>query len=448
MSVEDEQTNFRQNLIRYGGDTYPEIVDRAQGCYVWDSTGKKILDFTSGQMCATVGHSHPNIVAAIKKSCDTALHLFSGMIPRSVVQLADALSRIVPKPLKRSLLLNTGSESNEAALKMAKLYTGGFEVIGLGGSWHGVTGNAGSVSFASDRKGYGPGMPGTFVLPEPNAYRCPVRHCRDRCDRTCMTIGLELYDMQSAGAPAAVIAEPVISAGGVIVPPEGYFDALQSEARKRGMLLIFDEAQTAFGRLGHWFAASHLKVTPDIMTVSKTLGGGMPLAAVITNDEVEETCHRRGFAFYTSHVSDPLPSSVGLAVLETIEREHLLQRSQEMGSYLAERLRELQSRHEEIGDVRGMGLLRGIELVKDRETREPHHELGSLSTQRCLELGLSMNIRRRPERGSVWRIAPPLTVSAADIDLAMTIFDQALSESKDLLAKRSAAVATQAQRAA
>jgi 2,2-dialkylglycine decarboxylase (pyruvate) len=448
MSVEDEQTNFRRNLIRYGGDTYPEIVDRAQGCYVWDSSGKKILDFTSGQMCATVGHSHPNIVAAIKKSCDTALHLFSGMIPRSVVQLADALSRIVPKPLKRSLLLNTGSESNEAALKMAKLYTGGFEVIGLGGSWHGVTGNAGSVSFASDRKGYGPGMPGTFVLPEPNAYRCPVRHCRDRCDRTCMTIGLELYDMQSAGAPAAVIAEPVISAGGVIVPPEGYFDALQSEARKRGMLLIFDEAQTAFGRLGHWFAASHLKVTPEIMTVSKTLGGGMPLAAVITNDEVEEICHRRGFAFYTSHVSDPLPSSVGLAVLETIEREHLLQRSQEMGSYLAERLRELQSRHEEIGDVRGMGLLRGIELVKDRETREPHHELGSLSTQRCLELGLSMNIRRRPERGSVWRIAPPLTVSAADIDLAMTIFDQALSESKDLLAKRSAAVATQSQRAA
>ncbi len=444
MSVEnDEQSNFRQNLIRYGGDAYPEIVDRAQGCYVWDSTGKKILDFTSGQMCATVGHSHPNIVVAIKKSCDTALHLFSGMIPRSVVQLADALSRIVPKPLKKSLLLNTGSESNEAAIKMAKLCTGGFEVIGLGGSWHGVTGNAGSVSFASDRKGYGPGMPGTFVLPEPNAYRCPVRHCRDHCDRTCMAIGFELYDMQSAGAPAAIIAEPVISAGGVIVPPDGYFDALQSEARKRGMLLIFDEAQTAFGRLGHWFAASHLKVTPDIMTVSKTLGGGMPLAAVITNDEVEETCHRRGFAFYTSHVSDPLPSSVGLAVLETIEQENLLERSQEMGAYLASRLTDLQNRHEEIGDVRGMGLLRGIELVKNRETREPHHELGALSTQRCLELGLSMNIRRRPERGSVWRIAPPLTVSAADIDLAMTIFDQALSESKDLLAKRSAAIKTQ-----
>lgn len=432
----DKPVNFRQNLIRYGGDAYPEIVEKAQGCYVWDAAGRKILDFTSGQMCATVGHNHPNIVAAIRKSCDSALHLFSGMVPRSVVQLADALAAIVPRPLKKSLLLNTGSESNDAALKMAKLHTGGYEVVGLGGSWHGVTGNAGAVSFASDRKGYGPGMPGSFVLPEPNAYRCPVKHCRDKCDRTCMQVGFEMFDMQSTGAPAAVIAEPVISAGGVIVPPEGYFNALRAEAHKRGMLLIFDEAQTAFGRLGHWFAASHLGVTPDIMTVSKTLGGGVPLAGVITSDEIEESVHRRGFAFYTSHVSDPLPASVGVAVLETIKQEKLLDRSREMGEYLAARLRELQDRHEEIGDLRGMGLLRGIELVKDRESRAPHHELGSLTTQRCLELGLSMNIRRRPERGSVWRIAPPLTVARADIDLAMTIFDQALRETKDELAKR------------
>ena len=429
-------TDFREHLIRYGGDAYPEIVEQASGSYVYDARGRKVLDFTSGQMCATVGHNHPNIVAAIKRSCDTALHLFSGMIPRSVVQLADALAKILPPPLRKSLFVNTGSESNEAAIKMAKLATGGFEVVALGGSWHGVTGNAGAVSFASDRKGYGPGMPGTYVIPEPNAYRCPVKHCRDRCDRTCMKIGFELYDMQSTGAHAAVIAEPVISAGGVIVPPDGYFDALAEETRKRNMLLIFDEAQTAFGRLGHWFAASHLGVTPDLMTVSKTLGGGVPLAAVITNDAIEQKCHERHFAFYTSHVSDPLPATVGLAVLQTIEEERLLERSREVGDYLASRLTELQTRHEEIGDVRGMGLLRGIELVKDRQTREPWHELGALTTTRCLELGLSMNIRRRPERGSVWRIAPPLTVARTDIDLAMTIFDQALTEMKALVAKR------------
>jgi len=438
--MKETARDFRQHLIRYGGDAYPEIVEKAAGCYVEDATGKRILDFTSGQMCATVGHNHPNIVAAIKRSCDTALHLFSGMIPRSVVQLAERLARIVPPPLSKSLFLNTGSESNDAAIKMAKLATGGFEVVGLGGSWHGVTGNASGVSFASDRKGYGPGMPGTYVIPEPNAYRCPIRHCRDACDRTCMKVGFELYDMQSSGARAAIIAEPVISAGGVIVPPAGYFDALRNEARKRNMLLIFDEAQTAFGRLGYWFAASHLGVTPDIMTVSKTLGGGIPLAGVITNDEIEATCHRRGFAFYTSHVSDPLPAAAGLAVLDTIEQENLLARSREMGAYLAARLEELQARHEEIGDVRGMGLLRGIELVKDRETREPNHELGALTTERCLQLGLSMNIRRRPERGSVWRIAPPLTVTRDDVDLAMTIFDQALTEMKAVVAKRSRTV--------
>jgi len=415
---------------------YPEVVEKALGCHVWDAEGNQILDFTSGQMCATVGHNHPNIVAAIRKSCEQALHLFSGMIPRSVVELSRAIARIVPKPLSRSLFLNTGSEINDAAIKMAKLSSGGFEVVALGGSWHGVTGHAGAVSFASDRRGYGPGMPGTFVIPEPNAYRCPVRHCRDKCDRTCMKVGLELYDMQSTGARAAIVAEPIISAGGVIVPPEGYFKALREEARKRGMLLIFDEAQTAFGRLGHWFAASQLGVTPDIMTVSKTLGCGIPLAAVITTDEIEERCHQRGFAFYTSHVSDPLPATVGLAVLETVESEHLLERARDMGEYLASALRELQSRHEEIGDVRGMGLLRGVELVKDRETREPYHELGALTTERCLQLGLSMNIRRRPERGSVWRMAPPLTVRREDIDLAMTIFDQALGEMKDEIAGR------------
>ena len=428
--------DFRAHLVRYGGDAYPEIIERAQGCYVYDAAGRKILDFTSGQMCATVGHNHPRVVAAIRRSCETALHLFSGMIPRSVVELAQALARILPAPLSRSLFLSTGSESNEAAIKMAKLYTGSFEIVGLGGSWHGVTASAGSVSFASDRKGYGPALPGTFVLPEPNAYRCPVKHCRDACDRTCMKVGLELYDMQSSGSRAAIIAEPIISAGGVIVPPDGYFAALQQEADKRGMLLVFDEAQTAFGRLGQWFAATLFGVTPDIMTVSKTLGGGIPLAAVITSDEIERKCHERGFAFYTSHVSDPLPASVGLAVLQTVEQENLLARAREMGDYLVAGLRGLARRHEEIGDIRGIGLLRGVELVKDRETREPHHELGALTTARCLELGLSMNIRRRPERGSVWHISPPLTVKREDIDVAMTIFDQALVEAKGALARK------------
>ena len=431
MADEELRQAARDLLVRYGGDTFPTLFVSAKGSTVRDDEGREILDFTSGQMCATIGHNHPAIVAAIKESADSAVHMFSGMIPQSVARLARKLADWLPAPLKRSLFVNTGSESNEAALKMAKLATGGWEVLALGGSWHGVTGMAGAVSFASDRRGTGPKPAGVHVIPEPNAYRCPVEHCRDTCDMTCLRVGLRLFDMQSSGAPAAVIAEPVISAGGVLVPPAGYFHELRKACDARGMLLIYDEAQTAFGRLGVKFAADKVGVVPDIMTVSKTLGGGVPLAATITTDAIEDKAHSRGFTYYTSHVSDPLPAAVGLAVLETIERESLLARAVEMGAYLRGQLEALQQRYEVIGDVRGDGLLLGVELVRDREAREPHHALGAATTQRCYELGLSMNIRRRPERGSVWRIAPPLTVTREEIDRGVAILDQALRDSLD-----------------
>ncbi|MGI9410820.1 MAG: aspartate aminotransferase family protein [Hyphomicrobiaceae bacterium] len=439
MSERETKTELRQfaedHLIRYGGDTFANLFRSAKGSVVVDDEGREILDFTSGQMCATLGHNHPAIVAAIKESCDTALHMFSGMIPEPVAKLGKKLAEWLPPPLRKSLFLNTGSESNEAALRLAKLTTGGYEVIALGGSWHGTTAGSAAATFASDRRGYGPKVPGNYVIPEPNAYRCPIEHCRDSCDMSCMRVGLRMFDMASDGAPAAIVAEPVVSAGGVIVPPEGYFSELKSTAEARGMHLIFDEAQTAFGRLGAPFAATKLGVIPDIMTVSKTLGGGLPLSATITTSEIEENAHRAGFTFYTSHVSDPLPAQVGLAVLDTIAREDLMPQAITMGEYMMQSLRGLQQRHEVIGDVRGEGLLLGVELVRDRNAREPFHELGALTTARCFELGLSMNIRRRPERGSVWRIAPPLTVSHDEIDRAVTILDQALSESLDKVAR-------------
>ncbi len=418
-------------LVRYGGDAFDNLFVSAKGSIVKDDTGREILDFTSGQMCATLGHNHPAVVDAVNEAGRTGYHMFSGMIPETVARLGKALAEWLPAPLRRSLFVNTGSESNEAALRMAKMHTGGHEVIGMGGSWHGVTGTSSSVSFASDRQGYGPAATGVFALPEPNAYRCPVEHCRDTCDMTCMKIGLRLFDMQTTGRAAAIIAEPILSAGGVIVPPEGYFQALREAADARGMMLVFDEAQTAFGRLGHKFAANRFGVVPDIMSVSKTLGGGLPLAATITSEKIEESVHEKGFSFYTSHVSDPLPAAVGLAVLETIETENLLERAVDMGAYLRTRLRDLQQKHEAIGDIRGEGLLIGLELVEDRESRVPDHALGAATTQKCFELGLSMNIRRRPERGAVWRIAPPLTVSKDEIDRGVDILDKALQHCLD-----------------
>ena len=434
--TEELRAAARDYLVRYGGDVFPGIFTDAHGCVVRDDRGREILDFTSGQMCATVGHNHPAIVRAIHEAGEKALHLFSGMIPDVVAELGKRLAEDwLPAPLKRSLFVNTGSESNEAALRLAKLATGGFEVIAVGGSWHGTTGASAAVSYASDRRGYGPTVPGVFPIPEPNSYRPYIAGANDEESAlACLELGLRMFDMQSAGAPAAIIIEPVISAGGVLVPPKRYMQALREAADARGMLLIFDEAQTAFGRIGESFGAVHFGVTPDIMTVSKTLGGGLPLAATITTDAIEAKAHERGFSYYTSHVSDPLPAAVGLAVLRTIEAEDLIERARTMGAYLRESLEDLQQGTEEIGDVRGLGLLLGVELVKDRASREPHHVLGAMTTDRCFELGLSMNIRRRPERGSVWRIAPPLTVTRDEIDRGIAILDQALRESRDRLA--------------
>jgi 2,2-dialkylglycine decarboxylase (pyruvate) len=427
----------KEFLVRYGGDAFPNLFTSARGTIVKDSSGREYLDFTSGQMCATIGHNHPAIIEAVHRAGQKAFHFFSGMIPEVVAELAQTLARDwLPGDLKKTIFINTGSEATEVALRMAKMYTDGYEVLTLGGSWHGLTGGASSVSMASDRKGYGVPAPGVFVIPEPNAYRPYIEGVtEDEAALANLELALKLFDMQTTGRGAAIIVEPVISAGGVLVPPQRFMKALRKAADDRGMLLIFDEAQTAFGRIGAKTGSEHFGVVPHIITMSKTLGGGLPLAAVSTTVEIEEDIHGKHFTFYTSHVSDPLGAEVGLAVLNVIAEEQLVARANEIGTYLRGRLEELQQRYEVIGDVRGLGLLLGVELVEDRSSRAPAHELGALTTRKCFEKGLSMNIRRRPGRGSVWRIAPPLTVSAEEIDRAVTILETALRESLDEMSR-------------
>ena len=418
-----------KHLVRYGGQFAPFLIERAEGSYVYDRDGRAILDFTSGQMCAILGHNHPEMLAAIETSMKQVLHLFSGMLSPPVLELARALDRMLPPELSKTLLVNTGSESNEAALRLAKLHTGGFEIVGFATSWHGMTAGSSSSTYYAGRHGYGPALPGSMALPTPNSYHCPIRHCRENCDMTCLVVGCDLLDRQSVGAYAAVIVEPILSSGGIVELPEGYLERLRQKARARGMLLILDEAQTGMGRTGDHFAFERDHVTPDILTLSKTLGAGLPLAATITSAAIEADCHEKGFLFYTSHVSDPLPAQIGLAVLEVLQREQLSHRARKLGSYLKKGLEALQQRHECIGDIRGRGLLLGVELVADRERRSPAGDLGSKVSRRCLELGLSMNIIQLPGTGAVFRIAPPLTVRRDEIDTGLQMLDQALSES-------------------
>ena len=421
----------RDFLVRYGGDAFPNLFTSAKGTIVKDSNGREYLDFTSGQMCATIGHNHPAIVEAVHRAGEKAFHMFSGMIPEVVAELGQTLARDwLPGDIKKTIFINTGSEATEVALRMAKMYTDGYEVLALGGSWHGITGGASTVSFASDRKGYGLPAPGVFLIPEPNSYRPYIQAATpEEAALANLNLALKMFDMQSSGRGAAIIVEPVISAGGVLVPPKSFMQALRKAADDRGMLLIFDEAQTAFGRIGTRTGSEFFGVVPDIMTMSKTLGGGLPLAAVSTTAKIVEVLHQKHFTFYTSHVSDPLTAEVGLAVLKVIKEGNLIARANEMGGYLRRRFEELQQRYEVIGDIRGAGLLLGVELVTDRVSRNPAHELGAMTTRKCFENGLSMNIRRRPERGSVWRIAPPLTVSTDEIDRAVDILDKALRDS-------------------
>lgn len=430
--LEDDRARF---LIRYAGGFAPFVVARAEGAWIETTEGRRILDFTSGQICSTLGHNHPRIAAAVERALEEVVHLNSWMLSEPVLALAERLAALFPPPLEKVILLNTGSEANEVALKLAKMHTGRFELVGLTRSFHGLLAGIASVNFSMAHAGYGPLLPGAFAVPAPYAYRCPVRHCDGACDCTCLEVGFELLDEQSVGSLCAFVAEPVLSAGGIIVPPDGYFGRVRELCDERGMLLVLDEAQTGFGRLGMMFGFEHDGVVPDLVAVSKTLGGGFPLAATITSGAIEEDCVRKGFLHVTSHVSDPLPAAAGLAVLDVIEEEGLVGQARQRGDYLLGRLRELQTEHEQIGDVRGRGLLVGLELVEERESRRPANALGAAVTEECLRRGLSMNIVRAGSSANCFRMAPPLTISEEEIDLGIEILDASL---RAVLARRPA----------
>lgn len=416
----------RAHLVRYGGDFAPIIAARAQGSFMWDAEGRRILDFCSGQMSAIIGHSHPEVVEVVRRTMGELDHLYSTILSRPVVELAALLAELAPGKLDRVLLVSTGGESNEAAIRMAKLASGRHEIVGLSRSWHGVTGGAASATYSSSRRGYGPAQAGSFVLPAPDSYRSRFIGADGTYDwRSELDFGFELIDRQSTGELAACIAEPILSSGGVLEPPVGYIPALAEKCRERGMLLIFDEAQTGLGRTGHMFACERDDVVPDFLTLSKTLGAGLPLAAVLTTPEIEERCHQRGFLFYTTHASDPLPAAVGLKVLEIVVRDRLSERAREMGDYLRAGLMALKQRHECIGDVRGRGLLVGLDLVKDRASKAPAPDLAQRVARTCLDLGMMTSVVRGGF--GIFRIAPPITVTTPEIDLALEIFDKAIT---------------------
>jgi len=399
------------------------VFESASGSVVRDVNGKEYLDFNSGQMCAALGHNHPTVVAAIKSACDTMLHAHSSHYNVKEIELASRLGKIMPHPLQKSLFGESGSAAHEMAMMIARKYTGGYEIASPHISFHGLSDATRSVTFSGWHGNHGHLPGGSYAIVAPYCYRCPLAQTFPACNFACLKTSFELLDAQSTGRPAAVITEPLFSAGGVVEPPPGWLKELRRLCHERGMLLIVDEEQTGLGKLGQMFGFESEGIVPDIVTVAKHLGGGVGISAVTTTAEIEEKVVSQGYAATHSHANDPLICAAGIASLDVIEQEDVPKKARDIGTRMRERLEALQQRYEMIGDIRGRGQLMGIELVRDRRSKEPATEEGRAIGQYCFERGLIFSIRRN---GSVLRFVPPATTTPDQIHRAMDLLGDAL----------------------
>lgn len=431
-TISSDDTEFwakaDKHLMHTGVPSSPVVITKAKGTRLYDASGRQMLDFTSGQMSSLLGHSHPEIVEVVREHVGTLDHLLSNMVTQPVVDLAERLASLLPAPLSKSFFLNTGSETTEAAIKMAKCYTGKFEIVAFTASYHGLTQGAGSATYSAGRKNGGPPMPGQLAFPAPYPFRSPFRKADGSYDwETELDFSWSMIDRQSVGSLAAFIMEPILSTGGILVPPPGYLARMAQECKKRNMLLILDEAQTGVGRTGKLFAFEHEDFIPDILCLSKTLGCGLPLASVTTTPEIEKGCKDAGFLWLTTHLNDPLTAAVGNKVLEIVVRDNLCAAAAERGQQLHEGLLKLQKKYPCIGEVRGRGLFQGIEMISDVETKAPGVEIGQKVSDVAMELGLSCNIVNLPGMGGVFRLAPSVTVSPEEIEEGLEILDRAFA---------------------
>jgi 4-aminobutyrate aminotransferase-like enzyme len=346
------------------------------------------------------------------------------------VLLAKKLSEIVPDPLAKSFFLSTGAESVEAALRLAKKYTGRFEVVALLRGYHGRT--AGSQSYTSisrgARAGYGPLLPGSTFIPAPYCYRCAFNETLP-CNLSCLSYAEDVIDRTTCGQPAAMLIEIMQGVGGTIVPPAEWVRRLRQICTEREMLLIIDESLTGMGRTGKWFGFEYYDIVPDILTTSKALGQGVPAAAVITTDNIADTAVANGFDQGATHMGDSFQCAVALANIEVIERENLLEKGIRLGALLKKGLEELQTKFEIVGDVRGMGLFLGMEIVESRASKRPDPESTLKLVAECEDQGLLLG-GGIPTGGlgtNTIRLCPPLVITEEQVITAINIIEDVLT---------------------
>jgi taurine--2-oxoglutarate transaminase len=410
----------------------PIPVAGGEGRYFWDHDGNRYLDFASQLVNLSLGHQHPKLVAAIKEQADKLCTIGPPMATEARSTLARMLAEVTPGDLAMSFFTNGGAEANENAIKLARWYTGRHKVIARYRSYHGAT--AGAITLTGDPRRWAaePGIPGVVRMLDPYTYRCPAGH-PDPCP-VC-TGGPHLEEVLQYEGPqtvAALILETVTGTNGIIVPPEGYLRSIREVCDRYGIVLILDEVMAGFGRTGRWFACENWDVVPDILTVAKGINSGyVPLGAMVISETIADWVRSKPFAGGLTYSGHPLACASAVASIEAFREEGIVENSAAQGEYLREALGGLQSRHPSIGDVRGLGLFWGLELVRNRETREPlvpFNAGGEATapvtqlTKAALDRGLYLFVH-----WNVVVICPPLNITREELDEGLSVLDEVLA---------------------
>jgi 4-aminobutyrate aminotransferase-like enzyme len=397
--------------------------DHASGVVVTDADGNTFIDWTSGVLVTNVGHCHPELVKAVQEVARKLLNNYECLHEWRVIA-AEKLVSVLPAFLDKCFFLTTGSETIEAALRIMKRQSGKFEIISFYGGFHGRTYAALSAGgLPGPKKGYGPTIPGSIRVPFPYCYRCPFRADPATCDMLCLDYLEDAVRANSTGSLAGLVVEPYQGAAGFIFPPQGWLTRLEQWLRGRGLLFTLDEVQSSFGRTGKFWAMEWEGLTPDLVCIAKGIGSGVPASAIAARSEVIGVLGPGEMS--STMGGNPLASAAVSAVVDIMRRERLEENALRMGALMKSRLLEMMEKSPYVGDVRGVGLVMGVELVKDKKTKEPAPDLTRRLIDLAAELGLlvgSVGVF-----GNVIRVAPPLVISEAEANESLDIFEKALS---------------------
>ncbi len=426
MDEEDIAKRYSRMFPTSSRVTYTPIVGvKAENARVWDIGGKEYIDFLSDAAVQNVGHNNPRVVRAIKEQADRLVHFtFIYGFPLEPLLLAEKLAGISPVEDPKVAFGLSGSDANDGAIKFARAYTGRRSVLSYLRSYYGSTYGAMSLTGLDFEARAKVGeLTGVHFIPYPNCYRCPFGKEPRSCRMECVSYLREKFEGEvHAEGIAALFAEPIQGDAGMVVPPRDYFKRVKRLLDEHGILLAVDEVQSGMGRTGRWFAIEHFGVKPDIVTLAKPLGGGLPISAILGRREIMDTLPPMGHAFTLS--GNPVASRAALAVIEEIEERDLLKRTEKLGRYTKKRLEKMKGEHELIGDVRGLGLMLGVDLVRNRETKERAYSEARKVVWRAYELGLILAFLQ----GNVLRIQPPLTIEEDLLEEGLNRLEQAIND--------------------